>query len=262
MAGTDPGFRRASETRALPETPKEMRSRWMSEARRVPMDSSVVTYGPNRGPVNNPPLTRDQASKLLDAAKFPSKLSKYREKFISTIIAYSTKLPLTERRRFDILLKLAGNDCITEILVPLFDNFENQLNTTIEYETSFGESRGVSPSEIKENIERINSTLFLGVASFLVDGFDVVDYKDYIFDKDGNITGLVPSRSVRKPLCAESFKRGPLTIYKDPTDFKEFLQKQSDPFKGSQQGVGRKTRKHKRNQKKTSRRRKMRRNMH
>jgi hypothetical protein len=240
-------FRKASDTRESPELPTEGRKKltsMMAAASNVGVYAPgagaplPVQYGPNLGPVNNPPLTASQSSKILDASKFPAKLSKYKQQFIRAMVDVSAKLPSNERRKFDVLLNLASNICSIESMSNSFDNLESRIS-------DLQELTGIT----EEEREQFINNLFLTGAIFLVNGFDVTDKSHFIFDKDGTIIGIIPQALKRKKLCVEKVNADNLRR-EQSTQFKTFLKTQSDPYKGSQQGTG-KTRKHKKQSKKT-----------
>lgn len=237
-------FRKASDTRALPEVPSKgreildrMKKASEQAALSKPSSQTPKDYGPNLGPLNNPPLTASQASKLLDVSKFPSKLEKYRKQFIKAMVEYSTKLSLGERRSFNILLNLASNICSIESMSDSFNNLESRISNLETLDVSDEEKAGF-----------VNN-LFISGAIYLVNGYDLVDKAHFIFDETGKIIGINPMTIDRKPLCLADLKKKKM-LEEQEGQFRKFLKDTSDPYKGSQQGTG-KTRKQKKHSKKT-----------
>jgi len=242
MAGSadDPAFRRASDTRALPDVPsvvesaREKRSRWQSLASSAPAAPAGERIGPKTsyntaactrqvgspaiGPLG-PPLTRAQASQLVDNA-FGDKnhkaiLAPYKSTLVDYIVEFSadeTELPPSKRRAFATLDRLSKHICGNEYL-------KNQLQTRID------ETRGQS----KDIVDLAVFGYLRGVARNLASGYDVTDQATFCFNDKGEVYGTVlPNRT---PQCASYLDQ--------QQEFKSFLSAQSDPFKGSQQGVGR-----------------------
>jgi hypothetical protein len=257
MAGTEPGFRRASDTRAIPEIPKAS----IESLRKItgPLAAPSKKYGPYIGPTRNLPLTTAQASQILDASGFPRGLEPYRKIFITEIVNESAKLPDTERRRFDILLDRAAHPCSKEPLTrnerPLgaYPALQERIGQLVEMEKE-SKQNGQTPVTTVAEFIPLKAQ---GIAKQLVDGFDVVSQNHFIFDKDGRVVDLTPAEKGRySGICSAHLLR-----QSQQSQFTQFLKEQSDPFKGSQQGYG-KTRKQKKKARKTLRRRKVRRNMH
>ncbi len=292
--------RRASDTRPLPAEPaaagapapaptpgRQKITSMMQAARSAPPPPEVrATYVPPPG--GAPPLTKEQASKLIDASEFPSELKKYKQNYIAAVVKESLTLPSSERRPFQTLLRLTQHPCSYDSF--LLENPESStqgLYITMkqrfpEYETML--KNGTIDRESYEMSTGINA--FRYAAILLATGHDVAHKEHYIFDKDGNIIDLVPVEKRRRAVCARQIAKEveerrsstwrPSAVElgygstvrdeeargkKGPTSRGEAAEPESDPFKGSPQGSG-KTRKHKRRGKKTLRRRKVRRNVH
>lgn len=171
------------------------------------------------------------------------------------------------KRPISKLVALVGHPCAQEQIEKINIDFPRKMKDV-------GDT--TDPGTGKPLTAAIIDMMSHNAAVIIGEGFDIA-FKDNL--NINSVTGAVtvkrdssgkPDDRFLKCAAAEvaietpepvAEKLAPKTIYKNPSDFREFLQKQSDPFKGSQQGVGR-TRKQKRKQKKTLRRRKIRRNMH
>jgi hypothetical protein len=209
------------------------------------------TYGPKLGPTGGPPLTKSQAEQLVKNS-FPGEryriVQPYVDDLVKYMIQHSVDTPANERRSFDTLERLSKNVCNYEILSG---NIARMEKTIIEMHKS------LSVKDIPNATRDLEEGVLPGIAFQIVDGYDVVDQTHFVFDADGNPIDVTETNRLRKPLCYKKVKEdvslkqsGPRTIG-DPSSFRDFLQKQSDPFKGSQQGYGKKTRKHKKRSKKT-----------
>lgn len=249
MSG-EPTFRKASDTRPEPETPKAS----LASLRAITGRLAAPRPGPYIGPVPNLPLTKDQASQLLTASGFPRSLEKFRNIFIEKFVTRSANLPQNERRSFEILLERAKHPCSKETLIS---TDPSRLGAYAVLEQTIKDV-GDDPDF---NLEEAVKGKALGVAAQIVDGFDVFSQGHFVFDKDGQVIDVVDREKSRYPkfclpyLTSSGLKRA------QASQFTQFLKETSDPYKGSQQGVGR-TRKHKKKARKTLRRRKVRGNVH
>lgn len=152
------------------------------------------------------------------------------------------------KRPISKLVALVGHPCAQEQIEK--DNIEFKKKYTRYEQQGLLDELGL----LKTNKEELIDSYAQMMASIIGEGFDVA-FKDnlQINSKTGQVvvtrnpvTGQPDSRFL-KCAAAEIPLETPL--------------KESDPYKGSLQGLGR-TRKHKRKSKKTLRRRKIRRNMH
>lgn len=152
------------------------------------------------------------------------------------------------------LVSLLAHPCSEEQIEKINTEFERKYKMLVDTDSL----EDVGPDLKRNDISLIES---MGQTAGLIigEGFDVA-FKDNL--NINSVTGAItvkrdangdPDTRFLKCAAAEvaletpapvAEKLAPKTIYKNPSDFREFLQKQSDPFKGSQQGVGRKTRKH------------------
>lgn len=225
-------FRKASDTRPLPEVPSEGRKRLdvMKSA-----SSAVSAYGPKLGPLG-PPLTSAQAEQLVKNS-FPKDLYKviapYKDELVKLIVEESSKIPNDKRRAFETLDRLSKEVCSYEALPGNISRMTEQL-------------KEVPPSDL-ENFKR---SILQGIAIHIVTGYDIVDSDHFYFDANGVPVGVTPANFTRKKACVASILRR-----EQEGEFRQFLKYQSDPYKGSLQGLGR-TRKHKKRSKKTLRKRK------
>jgi hypothetical protein len=169
------------------------------------------------------------------------------------------------------LIALLSHPCSEEQIQNINKEFERKYKYLVDSDSLDDVGPDLKPNGVSL-IQSMGKTAGLIIG----EGFDIA-FKDNL--NINSVTGAItvkrdaegnPDTRFTKCAAAEvsletpepaAPKVAPVTIYKNPADFREFLQKQSDPFKGSQQGVGR-TRKHKKRSKKTLRRRKVRRNMH
>lgn len=247
-----------AETRALPEVPTQGRrnlSSMMSAATASSAQAPVsVTYGPKLGPTGGQPLTTAQAEQLVKNS-FPGERYKivapYKTKLIQYMIERSVNTPSNKRRSFETLDKLSKNVCSYEVLSGNI----TRLETTIKML-----KQSLNKEDVPEAVSAAEIGAIKGIAFHIVDGYDFVDESHFIFDKDGNPIDVNSTNRSRKPLCVQSIQAENLRR-EQSSQFRKFLKDQSDPYKGSLQGLGR-TRKHKKHSKKTLRRRKMRRNVH
>lgn len=233
MSGEGSSFRKASDTRQVPAVPtvskKAMRSEWMNMA--TTTSSSI----------GGTPLTASQASQLLDASNFPASLNKYKKILIQAIVNKSVNTPPAERRPFDTLLKLASHPCSREPLeIDAFPNYQKRVEEAFKMEDPM-----IPPEEHALNLAAT-------IAVHLVDGFDVLSKKHFIFDSNGNVVNVTKKEMPRYGrMCI------PYLLRKEQEgQFRQFLKDQSDPYKGSQQGLG-KTRRHKKRKSKKTNKRKL-----
>lgn len=202
-----------------------------------------------------------QVRRLVDLSGLSDPLlKKETEKFI---LKKGLKRPISK------LIGLVGHPCAQEQIENINKEFRRKYDAA-------GDEEGIIKPFLRDEILE---SMAHNTASIVGEGFDIA-FKDNL--QVNSVTGAVtvnrdpttgqPDTRFTKCAAAEvplempapspaQQKLGPKTVYKNPSDFREFLQKQSDPYKGSQQGVGR-TRKHKKRAKKTLRRRKVGRNMH
>lgn len=152
------------------------------------------------------------------------------------------------KRPISKLINLVGHPCAQEQIQK--DNIEFKKKYQRYEQQGMLDEMGL----LRTNKEELIDSYAQMMASIIGEGFDIA-FKDnlQINSKTGQvvvnrdpITGQPDSRFIK---CASA--EIPL----------ETPVSESDPYKGSQQGLG-KTRKHKKHGKKTLRRRKMRRNMH
>jgi hypothetical protein len=290
--------RRASDTRPLPSEPaaagappptpgRQRITSMMEAASSAPFPPLVrATYVPPPG--GAPPLTKEQASKLIDASKFPLELKKYKQYYITAVVNESLKLPSSERRPFETLLRLTQHPCSYDsFLLENPKGGEQSLYVTMKRRFPEYENMLKTGELTKEAYDGLTNVIAFGYAAkILVLGHDVAHKEHYIFDKDGNIIDLTPTQKARRTVCARQVAKEveerrtstwrPSAVElgygstvrdeesrgkKGPTSRGEAAEPESDPFKGSPQGSG-KTRKNKRRGKKTLRRRKVRRNVH
>ncbi len=211
-----------------------------------------IKYRPKMGPTGQNPLTTEQAKQLIQNS-FPNERYKvvapYEKDLIRQIVTKSANTPPAKRRAFSTLDRLSKHICSYEVLAG---NITRAVETTNRIKEDPDSTPEMITAPIKSALEAI--------AAHIVDGYDFVDEDHFEFDQDGNPIKVNETNRERKPNCYNYLMK-PILDRAQSADFREFLQKQSDPFKGSQQGVGR-TRKHKKRSKKTLRRRKVRRNMH
>jgi hypothetical protein len=173
-------------------------------------------------------------------------------------------------RPINKLIALLSHPCSEEQIEKINKEFERKYKYLVDTDSLDDVGPDFKPNGVSL-IESMGQTAGLIIG----EGFDIA-FKDNL--SINSVTGAVtvnrdafgnPDTRFTKCAAAEVpletpaplVKLGPKTVYKNPSDFREFLQKQSDPFKGSQQGTG-KSRKYKKHSKKTLRRRKVRRNMH
>ena len=211
-----------------------------------------IKYGPKLGPTGGNPLTTDEAKQIIRNS-FPGERYKvvapYEKVLIRYIVERSAVTPKEERRIFSTLDRVSKHVCNYEALSGNITRMETGMKAMREEE--------VSPDDIL----KVKEGVLRGLAAHLVDGYDIVDSDHFEFDINGNPVGVIGDNKQRKPLCYNHLMK---TIL-DKTQsegFRSFLQQQSDPFKGSQQGLGRTRKQRKHKQKKTLRRRKVRRNVH
>jgi hypothetical protein len=213
--------------------------------------SSTTKYGPKLGPTGGQPLTTAQAEQLVKNS-FPKEryrvIEPYKTKLVRFMIEHSVNTPPNKRRSFETLDRISKHVCSYEVL-------SGNINRMIDTITRVTEN--VSKQEAPEAIASVENGVLKGIATHIVDGYDFVDYDHFVFDKDGNPIDVNITNRDRKPLCLDKIQADNLRKEQD-VQFSQFLKQQSDPFKGSQQGVGRKTRKQKKRAKKTLRRRKVR----
>jgi hypothetical protein len=249
-------FRKSSDTRALPEVPTEGRKKLTSMM--MPTTKSEApaptAYTPKLGPTGGQPLTTAQAAVLVKNS-FPGERYKivapYKTKLIQHIIEHSVNTPANKRRSFETLDRLSKNICSYEVLSGNITRMEDTLKTV---------KQELPKEQIPEAISVTETGVLKGIAFHIVDGYDFVDESHFIFDKDGNPIDVNPTNRDRKPLCLQKIQADNLRKQQS-SQFTKFLKDQSDPYKGSLQGLGR-TRKHKKHSKKTLRGRKIRRNVH
>jgi hypothetical protein len=185
-------------------------------------------------------LTREQAEQILDASKFPTSLNKYKDIFIKEAIDLYSQIPLKKRRPFNILLKLAKNPCSIEPLT--LSHNKDAILPPFERIEDFGKQIE-NTSDPEEKKELNNSFLgnIKGVIMTLIYGFDDVSSDHFIFDEDQEVIDTTPTERGRySTLCIP------------------YLEEQK---KKKTAGI-RKTYRHKNSERKTLRRRKLRRNMH
>ena len=225
-------FRKASDTRPLPEVPSEGRKRLdvMKSAA-----AAVPAYGPKLGPLG-PPLTGLQAEELVKNS-FPGEFSKivapYKDELVKLVVEESAKIPGDKRRSFETLNRLSKEVCSYEALHGNVSRMTEQL-------------KEVSPSDSPQ----FKKSILQGIAIHIVTGYDIVDSDHFYFDANGNPIGVTPSNLTRKKKCLSS-----IMLREQEGQFRQFLKNQADPYKGSLQGLGR-TRKNKKRSKKTLRKRK------
>lgn len=200
------GFILSSEAVQTPEGQQRLQS--MKQAPIQPILNVGQTYTqqsskPLLGPVNQPPLNSQQANQLVDAIKFPSNLSNYRNTLVQEIVKTSSALPANKRRTFQTLLKLAADVCSTEMFTTYLFDFDKIMADYI-----FPESTGSAKGYKLEKQERINNRIKF-IAQLLAEGEDVVLPEVYIFDKDGIRRGVSLEYKAYKPGCVKKFEKDP-----------------------------------------------------
>lgn len=229
---------------------KKLTSMMAAAPRSAPSVTSTTKYGPKLGPTGGQPLTTSQAEQLVRNS-FPAEryrvVEPYKTKLIRFMIEHSVNTPPNKRRSYETLERLSKHVCSYEVLSG---NISRMVDTVKRV------SAELPKEEVAEAAANIESGVLKGIAFHIVDGFDFVDYDHFVFDKDGNPIDVNVTNRDRKPLCVDKIQADNLRKEQD-VQFKQFLKDQSDPYKGSQQGVGR-TRKQKKRSKKTLRRRKVR----
>jgi hypothetical protein len=212
-----------------------------------------VTYGPKLGPTGGPPLTTAQAEQLVKNS-FPNERYKivapYKTRLIQYMIERSVNTPPNKRRSFETLERLSKNVCNYEVLSGNITRMENTIKML---------KQQLKNEDLVQAIDAAETGALRGISFHIVDGYDFVDESHFIFDKNGNIIDVNPTNRDRKPLCVQSIQAENLRNLQS-SQFRQFLKDQSDPYKGSLQGLGR-TRKQKKRSKKTLRRRKVRRSI-
>lgn len=166
------------------------------------------------------------------------------------------------------LITLLSHPCSVEQIDNINSEFDRSYNNLDDSDTDPGTGKPLRQVLIDMKAHNASRIIGLGFDVAFKDNLKVnsetgavVVNRDAMGQPDPRFTKCAAAEvSIEMPKPAEE-KIGPKTVYTDPNSFKEFLQKQSDPYKGSQQGVGR-TRKRKHKSKKTLRGRKVRRNVH
>jgi hypothetical protein len=251
--------RRASDTRPLPSEPGAAGAPTPGRQRLDTIKASIESaeergdlprydppsYQPGKVPGGAPVLTRAQASQLLDGPRFPSQYEKYRQLFIDALVERSQSLPEYQRRAFSVLLRLSKHECLKETLYGKDGGVYTALGASIQ--------EGERNFEDEEDLNKFLKSKFEGVANYFVDGFDVVDSSHFIYNKFGRIIGVNKTNFSRKQKCDAQIKA-------------DLVEKSKRSWKPGATDLGydggNKTRKHKRRNKKTLRRRKVRRNVH
>ncbi len=231
----------------LPEVPTQGRKNLSSMMSAATVSSSQasasVKYGPKLGPTGGQPLTTAQAEQLIKNS-FPGErykiVSPYKTRLIQYMIERSVNTPSNKRRSFETLDRLSKNVCSYEVLSGNVTRMENTVKTL---------KQSLQKEDVAEAVSAAEMGVIQGIAFHIVDGFDVVDEDHFIFDKAGNPIDVNPTNRLRKPLCVQSIQAENLRRSQS-SQFRQFLKDQSDPYKGSLQGLGR-TRKHKKRSKKT-----------
>ncbi len=162
---------------------------------------------------------------------------------VAAVLKNGIKRPIAK------LISLVGHPCAQEQI--------EKINTAFKTKYDRYESQGmldeIGISKTNEQ-ELIDSTAGM-VAPIIGEGFDIA-FKDNL--QINSVTGAVTVK--RDPATGKPDSRF-LGCAAAEVSLEVPKGSESDPYKGSQQGLGR-TRKHKRRAKKTLRRRKVRRNMH
>lgn len=207
----------------MEETPKQKRARWFKSAR-----GSLPSYNRPPGPPQ-PVLSIEDAGKIYDLAGIPESYKPYRSKVIQYMTEYSEILDPTKRVPASELIEEAGSVCGKEL--------QNNVSK-------------ISP-ELDESM--IYVALY-GLAMALTNGYKQQYETHFQVDpKTNEIIDLIHPHQQRQPKCEEFLKQK-----QREKDRRRFAAtgEPSDPYKGSQQGMGkrRKTRKHSKKSKKTLRR--------
>lgn len=201
---------------------KEQREKWFKVRGNLP------TYKRPNGPPQ-PELTLVEASKIFDVSGSPSHLTPYKDKIIQYMVEYSTSLPPTQRVPVKELLEQSGSICGKEI-----QHGVQEINSSWSDEQKF--------------------VVLYGVAIALVNGYKQQYESHFEVDpKTNEIIDLIHPHENRQPECDEFLKqkRDQMTRRKFAATGEPY-----DPYRGSQQGIGRKrkTKKHFKKSKKTLRR--------
>lgn len=202
---------------------KEQRAKWFKPRGNLP------TYKRPDGPPQ-PELTKEDASKIFDVSGSPSHLATYKDRIVQYMVEYSTTLKPTQR-------------------VPVKELIE--------------QSQSVCGKEIQRGVQEINPSwtdeqkmvVLYGVAMALVNGYKQQYESHFEVDpKTNEIIDLVHPHENRQPQCDEFLKQKRSEMAR-----RQFAAtgEPYDPYRGSQQGIGRrkrKTKKHSKKSKKTLRR--------
>ena len=148
------------------------------------------------------------------------------------------------KRPISKLITLVGHPCAQEQIEKVNKEFARKY-------TAAGDEEGIVKPFLRDEILE---TMSHNAASIIGEGFDVA-FKDNL-----NVNSVTGQITVKRDASGQPDSRF-LKCAAAEVSLETPKGSESDPYKGSQQGVGR-TRKHKRRSKKTSRRRKVRRNVH
>lgn len=203
----------------------QQRKAWFSKAR-----SQLPAYKRLRGPAQ-PPLSLEDAEKIYNAAGVPDSYAPYKSKVVQYMTEYSQTLDPTERVPVTELIEQAGSVCGKEL----------QQNVT-QIKPQFTE-------------EQVYVSLY-GLSMALVNGYkQQYDSHFEVDPKTNEIIDLIHPHQQRQPKCDEYLKQK-----RQERTSRRFAAtgEPSDPYRGSQQGLGkgrrRKTKKISKKSKKTLRR--------
>jgi hypothetical protein len=141
-----------------------------------------------------PPLTEDQASRLVKASNISPDFADAKGDIARAIVQVSKTDDPRKRRPFDDLLELAGNVCNKEYVQENLERVRNRL----------AEIKGTEEEPLGK---AVRGTAIQGIALQLTAGFDEANKTHFTYDEFGNITGMAGDHPKRAPNC-DAFLRG------------------------------------------------------
>lgn len=145
-----------------------------------------------------PPLTKENAMAIVNVSGIPPGNDELKSNIADEMVRHSQSLAEKDRRPVDTLVKLAKHICSTEAVEANTVNF-------LERE-KLAQTADLDESEKEILTQSVKNAFVSGIATHLVEGFDVVNKDHFTYDENGNITGVNERNKTRNPKC-DSFLR-------------------------------------------------------